>query len=169
MIAVVAAIGGGTVRDILLNRYPIFWLVDTNYLILCIVLALLTQIFYRAIEKLNHPLRFFDAIGLASFSLLGFSHAYAQHLSAIIVILMGIITAVVGGIVRDMICAEQPMVLKKDVYISLTILGGLLYLLLKHFDINGLWCDFPVMLFIFIARIVVIYRQWNLPDLSKWL
>lgn len=166
LVAVVGSIGGGTTRDLLLNRHPLFWLHQPSYLILITLTALLVQIFYHTFDKLNKPLRLFDAIGLAAFSVIGFNAAHTQHMSAPIIVLMGMITAVIGGILRDIICHQLPLVLRQEIYIFASILGGLLYLALQTLNAPDAVRDIASMSIIFIIRMLAIKYHWNLPNLT---
>ncbi|MBV7435371.1 trimeric intracellular cation channel family protein [Cardiobacteriaceae bacterium TAE3-ERU3] len=167
MVAVAGAIGGGTMRDLLINRHPIFWLTDLNYLILITATAIITQIFYHQFERLDHPLRWFDAIGLAAFSIIGFNAAAEQGMNAAIIVLMGVITAVMGGIMRDIICREIPLVLRREIYISAAIAGGLCWLAMNHLGLPSWLRDLASMLIIIAIRMISFYRDWHLPDLTK--
>lgn len=166
LVAVVGSIGGGTTRDLLLNRHPLFWLHQPSYLILITLTALLVQIFYHTFDKLNKPLRLFDAIGLAAFSVIGFNAAHTQQMSAPIIVLMGMITAVIGGILRDIICHQLPLVLRQEIYIFASILGGLLYLALQTLNAPDAVRDIASMSIIFIIRMLAIKYHWNLPNLT---
>ncbi|WP_072281508.1 trimeric intracellular cation channel family protein [Rappaport israeli] len=166
LVAVVGSIGGGTTRDLLLNRHPLFWLHQPSYLILITLTALLVQIFYHTFDKLNKPLRLFDAIGLAAFSVIGFNAAHTQQMSAPIIVLMGMITAVIGGILRDIICHQLPLVLRQEIYIFASILGGLLYLALQALNTPDAVRDIASMSIIFIIRMLAIKYHWNLPNLT---
>lgn len=165
-IGAIAAIGGGTVRDVILNRHPIFWLQDTNYLYLVTLVALLVQIFYHTVEKMDKPLRLFDAIGLATFSVIGFEAALSKGFSGPIIIVMGVITSVMGGVLRDMICGQLPMVLRKEVYILTTVAGGLFYLAMLHYSVDVIWRGSLTMIAIFSLRMLAVYRNWNLPSIT---
>lgn len=167
MVAVAGSIGGGTLRDVLINRHPIFWLNDLNYLILITLTAVITQIYYHQFERLDHPLRWFDALGLAAFSIIGFNTAAAQGMNPAIIILMGVITAVMGGIMRDIICREIPLVLRREIYISAAIAGGLCWLTLNHLGLPIWVRDIASMMIIFAIRMVSFYRDWHLPDLTR--
>lgn len=166
MVALVGSIGGGTARDLLLDRHPIFWLHQLSYLYVVIIVTVIVQIFYFAFEKLNKPLRLFDAIGLAAFSVIGFNAALSKGMSDPIIILMGVITAVIGGIVRDIICDQIPLVLREEIYISASIVGGLFYLLLVAADTPIFIREYGTMLVVFTVRMLAIYRGWNLPSLT---
>ncbi|SUO94358.1 trimeric intracellular cation channel family protein [Suttonella ornithocola] len=167
MIAAIGAIGGGTCRDLLINRHPLFWLKDLNYLTLTSTIAILVQIFYYTVDKyLDRPIRLFDAIGLSAFSIIGFQAALTKGLPYPMVILMGIVTAVNGGILRDIICGQIPLVLRKEIYISCVIIGGIVYLTLLQLGVGEWIRNSIVMATIFLLRMLAIYRRWNLPDIS---
>lgn len=166
MVAMVGAVGGGTVRDLILNRHPIFWLEDLNYMILISVTALMVQVFYFKVEKYSSAIRWFDALGLAAFSIIGFEAATQANMHPSIVILMGVITAVIGGIGRDIICAEIPYVLRKEIYIFASVIGGLLHLMMIEMEVPD-FVNQCVTVFIIVAvRIFSFYKDWHLPDLT---
>jgi len=131
VIAAITAIGGGTLRDLLLNRYPIFWITDTHYLTVIIASALLTVAYVRVRPPPRKALLAADAAGLAVFAMSGAQVAEAAQCPAIIVVLMGTMTGVAGGILRDVITAQVPLILRRDIYATAAIVGVALYLLLQ--------------------------------------
>ncbi|MDO4433541.1 MAG: trimeric intracellular cation channel family protein [Alysiella sp.] len=166
MISFIGSVGGGTLRDVLLNRHPIFWLHDHNYLYTICIVSFLVQIFYHYIEKLDRAMRWFDALGLAAFTVIGIEAALARNMGAPIVILMGVFTAVIGGVLRDIVCRQIPLVLQKEIYITASIIGSTYYLLLSHTDISAWFRSITTILLIFVIRMLAIYRQWNLPNIT---
>lgn len=132
VIAIVTAVGGGTVRDLLLNRYPNFWIREPTYLVVIIASALLTLVYVRFRRPPNQSLQVADALGLALFTISGAQIAENAHLGGLIVVLMGVITGVVGGVVRDVLTAEVPMILRPGrLYATAAIAGATTYLLLE--------------------------------------
>lgn len=131
VIAVVTAIGGGTLRDLLLDRHPIFWIADPTYLIVISIAALLTMLYVRLRRPPRNSLLIADAAGLALFTIIGAQIAEAEGLSPIIIVLMGTMTGVAGGVVRDVLCAEVPLILRRDVYATAAIAGATLYLVVQ--------------------------------------
>lgn len=131
VIAAITAIGGGTLRDLLLNRHPIFWLTDVWYLIVIVASALLTVGYVWRRPPPEHALLVADALGLALFSLSGAQVAESAHCPPAIVVLMGTMTGVAGGILRDVITAQVPLILRRDIYATAAIVGIVLYLLLQ--------------------------------------
>ncbi|MDX1495394.1 MAG: trimeric intracellular cation channel family protein [Longimicrobiales bacterium] len=131
VIAAVTAIGGGTIRDVLLDRHPVFWIADPNYLVVIIAAALLTVLYARYRRPPDDSLAIADALGLGFFTIGGAQIAEAAGLSSIIVVLMGTITGVAGGVIRDVLTNEIPMILRRgQLYASAAIGGASLYLLL---------------------------------------
>ena len=136
VIAAITAIGGGTLRDLLLNRYPIFWITDAQYLTVVIASALLTVGYVRVRPPPGNALLVADALGLALFALSGAQVAEAAQCPPIIVVLMGTMTGVAGGVLRDVITAQVPLILRRDLYATAAIVGVAIYLLLQAFGLQ---------------------------------
>jgi uncharacterized membrane protein YeiH len=136
VIAAITAIGGGTLRDLLLNRYPIFWITDAQYLIVVIASALLTVGYVRVRPPPGNALLVADALGLALFALSGAQVAEAAQCPPIIVVLMGTMIGVAGGVLRDVITAQVPLILRRDLYATAAIVGVAVYLLLQAFGLQ---------------------------------
>lgn len=166
LVSFVGAVGGGTLRDLLLDRHPVFWLHDLNYFYVVTATSLSVQVFYHWFEKLNRAMRWFDALGLAAFTVIGIEAALAKGMQTPVVVMMGIMTAVVGGILRDVICRRLPLLLHKEIYITAAFAGSLFYLLMLHLGVS-LWLrDVLTLLLIFALRMLAVYRRWNLPDIT---
>ena len=165
-VSFLGSVGGGTLRDLLLNRHPIFWLHDLNYLYFIMVLSTIILTFYHFLDKLDKSLRWFDALGLAAFTVIGVQAALSRGMSAPIVMLMGAVTAIIGGVLRDIVCRQIPLVLQKEIYITASLLGSVYYLLLLHTDVSEWVRSVTTLLLIFVIRMLAVYRGWNLPDLT---
>ncbi len=165
LVSMVNAIGGGTVRDIALDRHPLFWMVDLNYVIIITVTSLIVQMFIHLSHKIDKPLKFFDAIGLATFSVIGFKVALAQGAVPMIAVMMGVCTAIMGGMIRDIICNEIPLVLQKEIYITASIIGSCSYLLLERLGIYTDINDMIMLVIIFAVRLLAIRFDWHLPSI----
>jgi uncharacterized membrane protein YeiH len=124
VIAVVTAVGGGTLRDLLLDRHPIFWIADPTYLVVISVSALLTLSYVRRRPPPGNSLLIADALGLALFTIMGAQIAEGAGLSPIIIVLMGTMTGVAGGVLRDVLSAEVPFILRRDLYATAAIAGA---------------------------------------------
>ena len=131
-LSVITAVGGGSLRDVLIGISPVFWLEDQIYLLTSIPVGILTFFLTKKIDfgtgsKLK-LLSLFDAVGLALFTLIGVKIAQNHDLSILVSIILGCITGIGGGLLRDVLCGETPIGLKKDIYATLSIIGGALYL-----------------------------------------
>jgi uncharacterized membrane protein YeiH len=133
VIALVTAIGGGTVRDVLLNRHPIFWIANPAYLLVCLAATALTLLYVHLRIPAPRALLVADALGLAFFTISGAQIAEQSGLSWLLAILMGAITGVAGGMARDVLCNEIPLILRRgQLYASSAIVGAALYLVLER-------------------------------------
>lgn len=165
LVSMVNAIGGGTIRDVILDRHPLFWMTDLNYIIVITATSLILQIFFHLYHKIDWAVKLFDAIGLAAFSVIGFKVALAEGAVPIIAILMGICTAIVGGMIRDIICNEIPLVLQKEIYITASIIGSCTYIVLDSLGVNTGFNDFIMLSVIFWVRMLSVIFDWHLPSI----
>lgn len=164
VISIVTAIGGGTLRDLLLDRHPIFWFEDPLLLTVIISAALGTIIY----TKFHHPplraLLIADAFGLGLFAISGAQIAEAQNLSPLIVVIMAAVTGTAGGLTRDILCNEIPMMLKKDIYATAALSGAAIYLILKALGINGVIAGVIGSAVVFAIRLAAITFRLHQPD-----
>lgn len=132
VIAAVTAIGGGTIRDLLLDRHPVFWIADPVYLYIVIAAAALTILYTRRFHPPERLLLVADALGLGLFTISGAQIAEHAGLSGIAAVLMGTLTGAAGGVVRDLLTAEIPLILRRgEIYATAAIAGATLYLVLQ--------------------------------------
>ena len=165
LVAMVNAIGGGTLRDMALDRHPLFWMTDLNYVLVITITSLVIQMFFHLYPKIDNMLNLFDAIGLAAFSVIGFKVALNQDLSPMIAIMMGVWTAIIGGLLRDIICNEIPLLLKHEIYISASIIGSATYLLLDYLGTGAGLNEFIMLGVIFTVRMLALRFDWHLPSI----
>lgn len=166
VIAIITSIGGGTLRDILLRNYPIFWISNITYIEVICIASFITQIWYRQISKITDILLIFDAIGIGVFTIIGIRTALNFNVHPIICIIMGSITAVFGGLIRDVLCNEIPVILHKELYATLCLLGGALFFLLRHLSVP-VELNYAVSMILIIAtRIIAIRYNLSLRDFS---
>lgn len=136
VLASVTAVGGGTIRDLLLDRHPIFWLADARYLIVIITAALATVVFVRRARVPGITLDIADALGLALFSIAGTQVAERAGLPAVSCVLLGAVTGAAGGAIRDVLTAQVPLVLQRgSLYATAAIAGTSFYILLARLDV----------------------------------
>ena len=163
VIAVVTAIGGGTIRDVLLDRSPIFWIDNTTYLLVIIVAAVFTTIYTRYRKPPLKALLIADAFGLALFALSGAQIAQQAGLPWLSVILMGTITGAAGGLIRDVLCAEVPLILRRDIYATAAIAGCSLYSLLQTVGVGEVTATLLGMVMVVVLRFSAILWGLQLP------
>ncbi len=166
VIAIVTAIGGGTLRDLLLDR-PIFWVLDPVYLTVIIAAALFTVLYVRYRRAPEQALQAADALGLALFTISGARIAEAAAHPGLIVVVMGTITGVFGGVLRDVLCAEIPMILRKgSIYATAAIAGASLYVVMQASGVDRNTAAMAGMTLIAALRLAAIYFRLTLPVFS---
>jgi len=164
MLGLVTACGGGTLRDLLLGDTPPFIFKDETYLYLSVAVALFVFIFRHHLGFLQHPLPYFDAVGLGTFVVIGTGKALEFKLGLFGSVMMGVMTATAGGMIRDLLSAQVPMVLQREVYASACLAGGtLLYLLHRYTDIPHAWSLLSAAMLVIIMRLLAIRYNWALP------
>jgi uncharacterized membrane protein YeiH len=163
VLGLVTAVGGGTIRDVLLGTVPPFCFNDENYLYLSIVVALLIFYFHHSLDFLHRPLLYFDALGLGTFLVIGTGKALAYNHGFLVAVMMGVMTATAGGVVRDVLSDQVPFILQKEIYATACILGGILYYVLHRAGVNESLTAVIAALVVVIIRVVAIHRHWSLP------
>jgi uncharacterized membrane protein YeiH len=136
IIAFVTAVGGGMLRDVLINAHPINWIGDLNYIITIFIAVIFTFLFKSKIAHLSKTLFLFDTLGLGVFTLLGLQKGLLFNLHPFVALIMGMISAVFGGVLRDVLTAQVPLIFQKEIYASACLAGGITYLLLHNFDVQ---------------------------------
>ena len=150
-VAFITAFGGGTLRDILLDRRPLFWVTHQEYAILIFILALVAAPAIRTLRQVvsERMIVIADAIGLGLFSIAGVAAALDAHMPIFIASMMGVITGIFGGVLRDIVCNEVPMVLRDGKpYAICAFIGSWMYLLMKKFGVDpdlALWSSATVI------------------------
>ncbi|MEM9165349.1 MAG: trimeric intracellular cation channel family protein [Cyanobacteria bacterium P01_F01_bin.4] len=162
--ALVTAIGGGTLRDVLLDRSPVFWIEQPVYITIIVVSALLTVLYTRFFNPPQKSLLIVDALGLALFSISGAQVAEQAQLAGTIIIVMGTITGTAGGILRDILLADIPVVLRRGrIYATAAIVGIGVYLLLQNVGIEQSAAALVGMLIVAALRLAAIIWGFTLP------
>ena len=168
MVAAITAIGGGTLRDLLLDRHPIFWVIDTWYLVVIIASALLTVAYVRIWPPPNATLLVADALGLALFALSGAQLAEAAQCPPLIVVLMGTMTGVTGGVLRDVITAQVPLILRREIYATAAIVGVAVYQTLHALGTPRAAAFWAGMIVVVAMRLLAIRWGLHLPVFRKF-
>lgn len=169
VIATVTAVGGGTLRDLLMNR-TVFWFADPAYLIAIFVAAALTMVYVRFRHPPLRQLEIADALGLAMFSISGARIAQNAGLADLIVVVIAVITGTFGGVVRDVLCNEIPLILRRGkMYASTVIIGASFYVLAPRLGVQSDVAGFVGMALIALLRLAAIIWNLKLPvfDLER--
>lgn len=165
VVGLVTAIGGGTLRDVLLD-IPVFWMLSPMYLSVTGISLLTVIIFQRLLVKGMRTLFLFDAIGLALFVVVGIEKTLAANYPMWVAIVMGVTTGSFGGVVRDILLNEEPLFFRKDIYATACLAGGIIYSLLALLPV-ALWIPQTACAATVIGlRVAAVYFNWSLPILK---
>jgi uncharacterized membrane protein YeiH len=166
LIAFITALGGGTVRDMLLGNYPVGWTQHPPYIYLTIGAGLFTMLVARFMHHLHKIFLVLDAMGLIAFTVIGCNVALELKYSTPVVIMAGMITGIFGGILRDILCQRVPVVLRHELYASVSMLVAMLYLLLERMGVNHDITLLASFGFGLALRLAAIRWSWSLPVFS---
>ncbi|HCH6426102.1 TPA: TRIC cation channel family protein [Vibrio parahaemolyticus] len=163
----VTAIGGGTIRDMALGATPVFWITDTTYLWVIFITCLLTMVLVRRPKRLAWwVLPVCDAIGLAVFVGIGVEKALAYNASGMVAVIMGVITGCGGGIIRDVLAREVPMVLRSEVYATACIIGGIFHTMAVSMGYDHSTALLAGVISTLVIRLGAIRRHLSLPTFA---
>ena len=164
IIACVTALGGGTIRNILLGHYPMSWIAHPEYILITIGGALLAGVIASVMKKLKHVFLFLDALGLVVFSIIGCQLAEQLHLPPLIIVLSGVVTGCGGGVLRDILCNDIPLLFRKEIYATASLLTGVLYIALERFGLNTETAAIVAAVTGLIVRLFAIKYKWQMPQ-----
>lgn len=164
IIAFVTAIGGGTVRDILIGSTPVTWMENTLYIYLIGVVTIFAIIFRRKLNHLKTSLFLFDTIGLGVFTITGVEMGIQNDLNPIISITLGAMTGTFGGVIRDILCNEIPVIFRKEIYATACIIGGLAFVILHQLRVDTDVIYIVTSLTVILIRLVVVKYHISLPS-----
>jgi uncharacterized membrane protein YeiH len=167
VLAGVTAIGGGSLRDMMMGATPVFWINDNNYLYVILLTALISVIWLNHIHRFSrYLLPIIDAFGLATFTIVGAQKALAFGFSGPVAIVMGCVTGVAGGMIRDLLSGQIPFVLQKEIYATASILGASLYVACSYFGLGAINAMVIAMSGTLSLRLSAIYWHLSLPIFS---
>nr|WP_233098805.1 trimeric intracellular cation channel family protein [Aureibaculum flavum] len=167
IIAFATAIGGGTLRDVLIGRTPVGWMLDLNYVYAIIGATIFAIIMRKKIEYLSTSLFLFDTIGLGIFTIIGTEIGLQQNLHPIVCVILGVVTATFGGVIRDTLCNEIPVIFhKKIIYASACVVGGITFLVLTRFNVPVNINYIITSLIVIVIRLITAKFKLSLPTFS---
>jgi uncharacterized membrane protein YeiH len=167
IIAFVTAVGGGTLRDVMIGTTPVGWMLDLEYVyVICLSFGI-ALLFRKKFERLRTSLFLFDTIGLGVFTLIGLEKGINIGLHPIVCIALGTMTACFGGVLRDILCAEIPVIFRREIYATICILGGIVFFILRKFNLDNDLLYLITSLVIISFRLMAVKFKWYLPTLEN--
>lgn len=167
IIAFVTAVGGGTLRDLLIGQTPVSWMKDMTFTYVIFGSAIFAVIFRRRINYLRTSLFLFDTIGIGLYTVVGIEKGINAGLHPIICIALGTITACFGGVIRDILCNEVPVIFRKEIYATACIIGGLSYFLLRKLPIENDFIFIIAGLIVITIRLLAVRFKIALPNIYR--
>ena len=163
----VTAIGGGTLRDIMLGSYPLVWVGDIYFLYAIFAGVLIAYVFYKSLIRLKRTFLIFDALGISFFTVLGVEKALSLGVRPEIAAIMGMFSAVMGGVIRDVLTNEIPVLFRKEIYATACLAGAILYLILYRAGADHNLNMIVSILVIFTIRLLAVKYGLALPSFRK--
>ena len=167
VIAFVTAVGGGTLRDVLIGRTPVGWMLDLNYVYMIGLGYVISLIFRKKLDKMRVSLFLFDTIGLGVFTLIGLEKGIVTGLHPVICVALGAMTACFGGVLRDILCNEIPVIFRKEIYATICIAGGCVFFLLQYWNVSQDVLYLSTSGFIIAVRLLAVTQKWSLQPVSR--
>jgi uncharacterized membrane protein YeiH len=158
----VTALGGGTLRDVLLGQKPVGWLVDVNYMLVITLGLVVCLIAKKKVLKLRKSLFLFDTIGIGLFTILGMQKALEINLHPLLAMLMGVVSAVFGGVIRDVLANEVPLIFRQEIYATACFAGALVYYISDMFIGNAVIPLILSMIVVLVIRYLAVKKGWSL-------
>ncbi|MDB5622986.1 MAG: Membrane protein [Devosia sp.] len=163
VLASVTALGGGTTRDLFLDHYPLYWVANPYILVLVCSAALLTIAIARFVDRLRWPFLLLDGLGLVVFTIIGCDVAMEIGAHPIIVLVSGMVTGIVGGILRDVLCNDIPLVFRGELYATVSLVTGAVYFFGLAAGLQGDLVILVAMAVGFPLRVLALLRRWQMP------
>jgi uncharacterized membrane protein YeiH len=161
ILGLVTAIGGGTLRDLLIGSTPVSWMQNTTYIYTVLAAVVFTYLFQKHFRRLRRSMFLFDTIGIALYTILGLQKALFFGLSAEICVMLGMVSATFGGVIRDVLSGTVPLIFRKEIYASACLVGGILFLLTDQWlgEVAGMAV---AIITVFLIRFFAVRRHWSL-------
>lgn len=167
IIAFITALGGGTLRDILIGKVPVSWMLDLSSTIVVFITTIIVLIFKSEIKNYHKTLLFFDAIGLGFFTVVGIQTGIAFEMNPVICIALGTITACFGGVIRDVSLSNIPLVFQKEIYATTCILGGIIFFILVKLEMPLMLSKVACLVSVVLFRLLSVRYNLHLPTSLK--
>jgi len=167
VIAFVTALGGGTLRDMMIGDLPVQWMRNADYAIIISLATGIGILFQKTIRNLQKTLLVFDSLGLGFFTVLGIQKGLSFQLDPVICIALGTITGCFGGVLRDIALTNIPLIFQKEIYATACILGGCVYMILIHFISDTHVVELMSILTIFLIRLLAVRFKLTLPAIYR--
>ncbi|WP_425237846.1 trimeric intracellular cation channel family protein [Ulvibacterium sp.] len=167
IIAFVTAVGGGTLRDMLIGDTPVMWMRSSDYVITILGSVVFAILFVNQLKYLRRTLFLFDTIGIGLFTMVGIEKGISADLMPVMCIFLGTITASFGGVIRDILCNEIPVIFRKEVYATACVFGGISYFLLIKLPWAGAFSYVTAILIIIIIRLLAVRFKIALPNIYR--
>lgn len=166
IIAFATAVGGGMIRDVLINAHPINWIGELNYIWTILIAVLFTFLFKSKIAPLSKTMFLFDTIGISVFTLLGVQKGLNYDLHPFIAVVMGMVSAVMGGVIRDVLTNQIPLIFRKEIYASACLAGGVVFLICNFFNFSEAVRIIATMSTIIVIRLIAVKYHLELPKIK---
>lgn len=163
VIGFITAIGGGSIRDIVLGKFPLIWIQDPNYGIVILAAVILSLLFKTHLSKLRKTFFLFDTLGIALFTVMGIQKALSLEAPIVVAVFLGMTSAVMGGMIRDVICNDIPLILRAELYATSCLAGALVYIILIQFSDLNLVNALSSFSTVILVRLLAIKFKWRLP------
>lgn len=167
IIAFVTAIGGGTIRDLMIGDLPVSWMKNINYTLIIIGTTVTVILFRSTIKNFHKTLLVFDSIGLGFFTILGVQKGLLFGLHPLVCIALGTITGSFGGVIRDMMLNNIPVIFQKEIYATACIAGGVVFLILRNTTMYSWLVEAISIICVFLFRMLAIRYDWKLPNIYR--
>jgi uncharacterized membrane protein YeiH len=168
IIGFITSLGGGSTRDILLGSYPLVWVKDINFIYAVLAGIVLASLFYIQLKKIPKMFFLFDTLGIAMFTVLGTEKALLFGVTPLVAAIMGMFSAVMGGVLRDTLTNEIPVLFRKEIYATACLSGAFIYILLRRYNVQRELCFLLPTLYILALRLVAIKFDITLPKFRHY-
>lgn len=163
ILAFATALGGGTLRDVLIGSTPVAWMNSNLHIYIILSTIPLAYFFFRTLVRLKRTFFIFDTLGIGLFTVLGMEKAIEMGLSPLVSVMMGVVTAVFGGVIRDVLSSKVPLIFQKEIYAFACLSGALTYLGLNSLQANETFSLFFSVGVVITIRQLAIHYQWSIP------